>query len=250
MRRIAGPNCVAAGIEKLPLIALAAASSVVTYVAQQQKGAMTLLGDEITLPVRMANALVSYAGYLGNTLWPCPLIVLYPYVPARPLWQPAAAALLLIAATGVAIWLWRSRPYLAVGWFWFLGTLVPVIGLIQVGAQSMADRYTYLPLVGIFILIVWAGADLLGGRRCGRSLLGVLATAVILACMILTTRQVAGLDRHDFALRVTHLQSRPTTPWPTKTSATCYCSRTATRRPSPICAKLFALIRTAAPWPR
>jgi tetratricopeptide (TPR) repeat protein len=178
-------------LEKLPLMALAAASSVITYVAQQQKGAMTLLGDEITFPVRLANALVCYVGYLGKTVWPCPLIVFYPYVPDRPLWQPATAAFLLIAATGLAIWLWRSRPYLAVGWFWYLGTLVPVIGLVQVGGQSMADRYTYLPLVGIFILAVWGSADLLAGWRYGRTSLGVLAAVVILACMILTARQVA-----------------------------------------------------------
>ena len=194
-------------LEKLPLLALAAASSVVTYVAQQQKGAMTLLGNELSFPVRLANALVSYVEYLGKTVWPYPLIVFYPYVSDRPLWQPVAAAMFLIAITGLAIWLWRSRPYLAVGWFWYLGTLVPVIGLVQVGSQSMADRYTYLPLVGIFILAAWGSADLLAGWRYGRTLLGVLATAAILASMVLTARQVAHwtdtISLFEYALTIT-----------------------------------------------
>jgi protein O-mannosyl-transferase len=178
-------------LEKLPLLALAAAFSVVTYVAQLQEGATTMLSDKIAFSVRLANALVSYIEYLGKTVWPYPLIVFYPYVPDRPLWQPVAAATFLIAVTGVAVWLWRSRPYLTVGWFWYFGTLVPVIGLIQVGSQSIADRYTYLPLVGIFILAVWGSADLLAGWRYGRTTLGVLAAAAILACMILTARQTA-----------------------------------------------------------
>lgn len=178
-------------LEKLPLLAMAAASSVITCIAQQQKGAMAMLGGDVTPPVRLANALVSYVAYLGKTIWPQPLIVFYPYVPDRPWWQPATAALLLIAVTGLAIWLWRTRPYVAVGWFWYLGALVPVIGLIQVGGQSMADRYTYFPLVGIFILAVWAAADLLVGQQYGRAGACALATASILACMLLTVRQVA-----------------------------------------------------------
>jgi protein O-mannosyl-transferase len=193
-------------LEKVPLLVLAAASSAITYIAQQQKGAMALLGSDISFPVRLANALVSYVEYLGKAAWPSPLIVFYPYVPHRPLWQPVAAAVFLVAVTGVAVRLWRSRPYLAVGWFWYLGMLVPVIGLVQVGAQSMADRYTYLPLVGIFILTVWGSADLLANRRFGRESLAVLAAAAILACTVLTARQAARwtdtLSLFEYALTI------------------------------------------------
>ena len=115
----------------------------------------------------------------------------YPYPAERPLWQPAVAAIFLIVVTGLAIWLWRRRPYLAVGWFWYLGTLVPVIGLVQVGAQSMADRYTYIPLIGIFILGVWGVGDLAAGWRYRRTALAALAAGVILACMILSAQQTA-----------------------------------------------------------
>ena len=178
-------------IEKVPLLVLAAASSVVTCIAQQSKGAMAMLSDEISFPVRLLNALVSYVAYLGKTVWPCQLIVFYPYPPERPLWQPVLAAMFLIVVTGLAIWSWRRRPYLAVGWFWYLGTLLPVIGLVQVGAQSMADRYTYFPLIGIFILGVWGIGDLTAGWRYRRTALAALAAGVILACMVLSAQQTA-----------------------------------------------------------
>ncbi len=178
-------------IEKVPLLVLVVASSVVTCIAQQSKGAMAMLSDEISFPVRLLNALVSYVANLGKTVWPCRLIMFYPYPAERPLWQPALAAIFLIVVTGLAIWLWRRRPYLAVGWFWYLGTLLPVIGLVQVGAQSMADRYTYFPLIGIFILGVWGVGDLAAGWRYRRTALAALAAGVILACMILSAQQTA-----------------------------------------------------------
>ena len=130
---------------------------------------MAMLSDEISLPVRLLNALVSYVAYLGKMVWPERLMIFYPYPAERPLWQAALAAVFLIAVTGAAVWWWRKRPYLAVGWFWYLGTLVPVIGLVQVGAQSMADRYTYIPLIGIFIAVVWGIGELTAGWRCQRA---------------------------------------------------------------------------------
>ena len=145
-------------VEKLPLLALSVAVSIVTY--RSQTHAMSLLGNEATLPARLSNALVGYASYLGMTFWPYPLAALYPFV-KHPPWQAAAAA--------APAWRRSPRPssgrsaagsYLAVGWFWYLGTLVPVIGLVQVGFQSIADRYTYLPLIGIFIMAAWGAADL------------------------------------------------------------------------------------------
>ncbi len=200
-------------IEKVPLLLLAAGSCVVTCIAQQSKGAMAMLSEQISLPMRLANALVSYVAYLGKMVWPERLMIFYPFPTERPWWQAALAAAFLIAVTGAAVWWWRKRPYLAVGWFWYLGTLVPVIGLVQVGAQAMADRYTYIPLIGIFIAVVWGIGELAGSserfpRRetppdCNRGALqggenrhgiifpAILAAGVLAACMILSARQVA-----------------------------------------------------------
>ena len=133
--------------EKLPLFALSIASCIVTVAAQ--RGAMT--GAELGLPARVANALVAYVLYLWKTIWPWPLAIHYPYPASIPAWQVAGAVALLGALTLVAL----QKPWRLAGWLWFLGTLVPVIGLVQVGAQSMADRYAYLPHIGLFVAIVW-----------------------------------------------------------------------------------------------
>ncbi|MFZ4437172.1 MAG: tetratricopeptide repeat protein [Syntrophales bacterium] len=138
--------------EKLPLFALTVGSILVTLLAQQ---ADIVAMQHLPLPLRISNALVSYCDYLLKTLWPIPLAVLYPHPEVIPFWQAVAAALILLALTALAVRNARSRPYLLVGWLWYLGTLVPVIGIIQVGVQSMADRYTYIPLIGIFIAAVW-----------------------------------------------------------------------------------------------
>ena len=126
--------------------------SIVTFLSQTT--AMVLLGEKAIPSARISNALVGYVSYLGMTLWPRPLAVLYPFV-KHPLWQPLAAAALLAAIMAAVLGPLRRRRYLAVGWFRYLGTLVPVIGLVQVGMQSIADRYTYLPLIGIFIMVAW-----------------------------------------------------------------------------------------------
>jgi len=189
-------------LEKVPLVALAAASSVVTLLAQSRMGATAMLGDELTLGTRLGNALVAYVTYLGMTLWPARLAVFYPYVMDRPAWQIAVSAALLLTITAAAVGLGRRRPYFAVGWFWYLGTLVPVLGLVQVGAQAMADRYTYIPLVGVFLAAVWGAAEVGGGaphpaascertsRRVPRLAWAGAAAGVLLACLILTQRQV------------------------------------------------------------
>jgi tetratricopeptide (TPR) repeat protein len=136
-------------LEKLPLLALSAGSSAITAVAQQRGGALTTV--ELYGPgTRLANAVLSYARYLGKALWPADLAAFYPFRPEGAL-APLAAAVLLAAVTALAISRARSMPWLLVGWLWYLGTLVPVIGLVQVGSQAMADRYTYLPLVGVFL---------------------------------------------------------------------------------------------------
>jgi len=146
-------------LEKVPLLGLSIASSVTTILAQRAGGAMVDLAS-LPIPARFANALVGYTVYLGKTLWPIDLAVLYPHPTTFPGWRVAAAALIL-GAVSVGAWRWRlRRPWLAVGWCWFLGTLVPVIGLVQVGVQSVADRYTYLPGIGLFIIAAWGLAEL------------------------------------------------------------------------------------------
>jgi len=144
--------------EKLPFLLLAAASSAVTFATQQNAGAVRSL-EAFSPGFRIANAVVSYARYLGKMIWPARLAAFYPAPTEWPLAWVFGAALLLAALTALCLWQVKRAPYLAVGWFWYLGTLVPVIGIVQVGAQSMADRYTYLPLIGLFIALVWAAAE-------------------------------------------------------------------------------------------
>ncbi len=147
-------------IEKIPLFALAALSSIVTYLVQHHGGAVQSL-ETFPPGVRMANAFVSYITYMVKMLWPTNLAVFYPYPTSWPLWQVLGSAALLITITVLVIRGAKKRPYAAVGWFWYVGTLVPVIGVVQVGRQALADRYTYIPLVGLFIIVAWAVPELL-----------------------------------------------------------------------------------------
>ncbi|HZQ47988.1 MAG TPA: hypothetical protein VFC07_13300, partial [Verrucomicrobiae bacterium] len=141
-------------VEKLPFFCLSALTCVVTVWSQRAEHSVVSTAT-LSLPGRMANVLVSYVLYLGKTIWPTNLALPYPFSHEWTLLQATGAGLLLMVLTAIAVLNWRTRPQLAVGWFWFLGTLVPVIGLVQVGLQSMADRYTYLPLIGIFVALVW-----------------------------------------------------------------------------------------------
>ena len=162
--------------DKIPLVALAAAAAVLTILAQKDAALRTLA--DTPLAARIGNALVSYASYLGQTCWPVKLAAFYPYIPWRARGSGvAAAAGLLAALTVAAVGLARRRPYLAVGWFWFVGTLLPVIGLIQVGDQARADRYTYLPHIGLFAAIAWGAAELAQTRLAA----GPLAAAAVAA---------------------------------------------------------------------
>jgi protein O-mannosyl-transferase len=179
-------------LEKLPFFALSAASCVVTVIAQRQGGAVQSL-ETFTLTQRIANALVSYARYLEKTFWPAELAVFYPHSGAWPVTALASAALLLIAVSVVALWWARKLPFAAVGWLWFCGMLVPTIGLVQVGGQSMADRYTYLPSIGLLIAFVWVTRELVRRRRLSRVVVGcaAAAAAVLLAgCALVTRRQL------------------------------------------------------------
>jgi tetratricopeptide (TPR) repeat protein len=173
--------------EKAPFFLLAAASSVVTFIAQQKGGAVS---TSLSLGARISNALVSYVRYIGKMLWPRDLSILYPHPGHWPVWEVAASVVLLLAISVVVIFLARRRPYLAMGWLWFCGTLVPVIGLVQVGIQSMADRYTYVPIIGLFIMLVWGIAELIPDRPWRTKVLAVGAVSLLAACALLTRRQV------------------------------------------------------------
>src|ERR1051326_2205979 len=144
-------------LEKGPFFALTGVSCVVTYLAQHQAVA-TVAG--LSMGKRLANAFVSYVRYVGKTFWPVDLAVFYPHPGQWPYWQVIGSVLVLGIITLLVFRVRRERPYLLVGWLWFLGTLVPVIGLVQVGWQSLADRYTYFPLIGLLIIIGWGAKDL------------------------------------------------------------------------------------------
>jgi hypothetical protein len=145
-------------IEKVPLILMVLAATVVVVIAQREVGATN---EVLELADRVANALVAYVIYVSKLIVPLNLAVFYPHPGSRPASQVIAAALLLSLITAAALALRRRRRYLLVGWFWFLGTLVPVIGLMQIGAQAMADRYSYLPSIGLFVMLVWLASDFL-----------------------------------------------------------------------------------------
>ena len=141
--------------EKIPFFIFSAVSSVVTFFVQKNTGAMVGI-QEFPLASRITNAVMSYVGYIGKMIWPVNLAVFYPYPENMPpAWRIFAAAVLLLIITIAVIRLGGKYKYLPVGWFWYLGTLVPVIGIVQVGLQSMADRYTYVPLIGLFIIVAW-----------------------------------------------------------------------------------------------
>jgi tetratricopeptide (TPR) repeat protein len=175
--------------EKIPLFALTAVTVVATVVVQEKVGALKSL-EAFPLMTRIANALVSYARYMAKMIWPHNLAVYYPHPGTIPIWQIAGAGLLLILVSVLVIKAAKNRPYLAVGWLWYLGTLVPVIGLVQVGSQAMADRYTYLSLIGLFIMIAWGIPSLLEGWRHRRSALAIASALLLLGCIVGTWRQV------------------------------------------------------------
>jgi tetratricopeptide (TPR) repeat protein len=176
----------------------------VTYFVQQKGGAVGSI-EEVSWDVRIANALVSYIIYIGKTFWPNNLAVFYPHPGSLPLWQPMGAGLLLIAVTVSVIRTAKRLPYLTVGWLWFTGTLVPVIGIVQAGAQAMADRYTYIPLIGLFVMAAWGIPELLKKWQPARfptprkETLFASSSLVLLSLFIVTRTQV-GYWRNSIAL--------------------------------------------------
>ena len=161
-------------LEKPPLFGLAVASGVVTIFAQT--GAIQSF-EHVSLPLRMGNALMSYVDYLGQMFWPAGLAVLYPFTAGGVGVSGVVLSLVLLAGISAGVFVLRRRPYFLTGWLWYLLMLVPVIGIVQVGAQARADRYTYLPQIGLYVLLTWAAADLCAGWRHRRAVLGGCATS-------------------------------------------------------------------------
>jgi tetratricopeptide (TPR) repeat protein len=175
--------------EKIPLFLLAFASSVVTFVAQKKGGAVGSL-EMYPLTMRVANALVSYVKYIAKMIWPVDLAVFYPHPGSLPAWQVAGAGLFLALVSVAVLRSIRQRPWFAVGWLWYAGTLVPVIGLVQIGLQAMADRYTYVPLIGLFIMVAWGVPELLDRWRHKEKLLTTAAIIVLAVLSTISWRQI------------------------------------------------------------
>jgi tetratricopeptide (TPR) repeat protein len=177
-------------LEKLPLLILSIASSIVTFIVQQRGGAV-IASNRLLINERVLNAIVSYPAYLGKMLWPIHLAVLYPHPVNRiPAAEGLICAVIIILITVLCVYYVRRHKYLFVGWLWYLGTLVPVIGIVQVGSQAMADRYTYVPLIGIFIIITFGVTELFKEKPFRKIILGILAGVSLSACAVITTQQL------------------------------------------------------------
>ncbi len=175
-------------LEKVPMFVLVTISSAITFYAQRQGGAVSSL-DSLPLAFRVGNASVSYINYIIKMIYPSQLAVLYPLPETLPWWKVTGALLLLVFITLFAVKTIRKVPYITVGWFWYVGTLVPVIGLVQVGRQAIADRYTYIPLIGIFIIIAWGIPELMASAPRMKKWLATSAAIVLLILMVLTQKQ-------------------------------------------------------------
>jgi len=185
--------------EKLPLLALSVASSAITVYAQRTGGALGTI-QLLPLRLRLENALWSYAAYIGKGIWPARLAVFYPYPETSlPLAKVVIAALLLSVITILA-WLIRARlPYLFTGWLWYLIAMLPMIGIVQVGRQAMADRYAYLPFVGLFVVAVWGAAELFQCLHLAKPAKAVIATGIVVGFASVAFIQI-GYWRDSYAL--------------------------------------------------
>ncbi len=174
--------------DKIPFLLGSAALAVVTVIAQTHGGSVASLGQHPLLQ-RLANGVLAYCSYVGKLLLPVRLAVFYPYADSPPPWQVATATLVLIMITWLAVRGWRQRPYLAVGWLWFVVTLLPVSGVVQVGEQAMADRYLYLPSIGLLLILVWGGEEIRRHYHISRLVVGALAMAAIALMAVGAWRQ-------------------------------------------------------------
>ncbi|MGD8996431.1 MAG: tetratricopeptide repeat protein, partial [Syntrophobacterales bacterium] len=174
-------------LEKVPLLILSVLSSFLTSLSVQRSG-IVISTTLVPMKLRIANAIVSYARYIGKLIWPQDLAVFYPYPSTVPLWQSVGAGLLLAGISFLVIRAWRKLPYLCIGWLWYLGTLIPAIGLVQAGQwPAMADRFTYVPAIGLFVMLAWLIPHVLTKWRYRKTGL-VLAAGALLAVLLLLTR--------------------------------------------------------------
>ncbi len=183
-------------LEKVPFFLLIVGSSIVTFWVQKEGGAVS---SALTLQARLANAAVSYCRYLHKMIWPEKLSVLYPHPGSWPTGTVVAATLFLLVISALAVWQIRRRPWFFVGWFWFLGTAVPVIGIVQVGIQSMADRYTYIPMIGVYIVLSWGACGLTAKMAARKTFLTMGSALVLICCSFFTVRQI-GVWRNSMSL--------------------------------------------------
>jgi tetratricopeptide (TPR) repeat protein len=174
-------------VEKLPLFALTGVFTVIPYLAAQKANAVL---SSLPLDLRIENALRAYVIYIWKMIWPQDLAVFYPYSAELPIWQILVAVITLTAITLFTLWMRKRLPFFIVGWLWYLGTLLPVIGIIQAGQQAYADRYTYIPLIGIFIMLCWTVPLLTRNLPYHRTLIGIGGGIVLAACIVISQTQV------------------------------------------------------------
>ena len=192
-------------VEKAPLLVLVVLSCIITYLVQQKGGAVGSI-ENFPLGERIGNGLISYVTYMGKMFWPSDLAVFYPYASLAP-WQVVGALSCLVAMTVISAWAAKRFPYVTLGWLWYAGTLIPVIGFVQVGMQARADRYTYIPLIGLFVMVAWGVPELLRRWRLREKVLIGFSTLIISCLFIITWNQVGywrnSLTLYDHALSVT-----------------------------------------------
>ena len=197
-------------IEKIPLFVLSILSSVAAYVAAQKVGTVRSI-EVVSLTARIGNALISYITYIFKMILPVNLAILYPHPGNVVLWQVFGAIVILAAITFGVIWKARKFPYLVTGWFWYLGTLVPVIGIVHVGAQAMADRYTYIPLIGLFIMVAWGIVEVSQKWKYRKEILATSSALILLVLSILAWKQVGywqnSITLYDHTLKITENNS-------------------------------------------
>jgi len=192
-------------LEKLPLFILAGVAATITMITQQHVGAVVSL-QRSSFGDRIANALVAYVAYLVKMLWPSGLAPIYPFVAPLPTWQVVGSMALLVAITSGALWQIRRRPYLAVGWLWYVGTLVPVIGLVQYGSHAIADRYTYVPSIGLYLIAAWGVPDLLERWKhrqvacAALAAIGIIGYALVASVQLRYWQDSVSLFRHTLAV--------------------------------------------------
>ena len=192
--------------EKIPFIVLTVISSIVTIWAQNKAGAITSM-EQLPFSVRIANSMISYVAYLKKFFWPVDLAVFYPYELSLPLGKILISGLILILITAAVLYYIKKQPFLFTGWFWYLGTLIPVIGLVQVGRQAMADRHTYLPSIGIAIMLAWGIPSLIKSEETRKKILFPAAIAALAILSVLTWQQCGywknSITLFNHALQVT-----------------------------------------------